>query len=504
MKPYSLTRRLIWIVLLIELVSALCVTAVAAVYEKHMHFRAFDILLRGRADSVLGAVTDAEDSKDNVMLDGSEMTAPAEDVYEVKDSNGRVVGRSTNWVGSDALKIDSHIKARGPRHDEAKHDEEEADEEAFAAVSMGERSYRVIRIAGLRIVDPGVKGGGVRRYVTVYYGSPVHRVWKAVFRAAGFYAVSSLLVLALTGVLMSWLLNRGLAPLRGLASAAGTISATSWSFSPPQSARMTGELVPLVTAMESVLGGLERSFEQQKRFVGDAAHELKTAVAVVKSSLQLLGMKPRTAAEYEAGLERCLEDCERMETTVGQMLTLARMEETLTSPSECVVTDLEAALEDVRLQLDTMAQARSIPILIHSTWPPDEGLNGGSRLQACIDPEQFKLLCTNLLMNSIQHSPADGVIRVEMRNRDGVAEIEIRDEGDGIDPADLPRIFERFSRSDPSRSRNTGGTGLGLAICKAIADRFHGTIHIQSERNVGTIVVVHLPMVDNSITDAER
>jgi signal transduction histidine kinase len=499
MKPYSLTRRLIWIVLLIELISALCVTAVAVGYEKHMHFRAFDVLLRGRADSILGAVQDAEDAEDNVMLDGSEVTVPPEDVYEVKDSSGRVVGRSSNWAEADVLKIDDHIKTRGPRHDEAG-----PDHEAYSYVSIDNSSYRVIRIAGVRIVDPGDKTGGVRRNVTVYYGSPVHRVWMAVFRSAGFYAVSSLLVLALTGVLMSWLLNRGLRPLRGLASAAGTISATSWSFSPPESARMTGELVPLVTAMESVLGGLERSFEQQKRFVGDAAHELKTAVAVVKSSLQLLSMRPRTAAEYEAGLERCLEDCERMEATVGQMLTLARMEEALTSPSESVVTDLEAALEDVRLQLDTMAQARSIPILIHSSWSGGERHFDDSRVQARIDPEQFKLLCTNLLMNAIQHSPTRGVIRVELRNRDDVAEIEIRDEGDGIDPADLPRIFERFSRSDPSRSRNTGGTGLGLAICKAVADRFHGRIQIQSERNAGTIVLVHLPLADDSEVDQER
>jgi len=498
MKPYSLTRRLIWIVLLIELISALCVTGVAAVYEKHMHFRAFDVLLRGRADSILGAVQDAEDAADNVMLDGSEVTVPAEDVYEVRDASGRVVGRSSNWAGSDGLRIDDRGNGHGSRHDGAG-----PDHEVYSSVSMDDRSYRVIRIAGVRIVDPGDKAGGVRRDVTVYYGSPVHRVWMAVFRSVGFYAVSSLLVLALTGVLMSWLLNRGLAPLRGLASAAGTISATSWAFSPPQSARMTGELVPLVTAMESVLGGLERSFEQQKRFVGDAAHELKTAVAVVKSSLQLLSMKPRTATEYQAGLERCLEDCARMEATVGQMLTLARMEEGLASHSEGAVTDLESALEDVRLQLDTMVQARSISILIHSAWLGGEGRIGGLRLQARIDPEQFKLLCMNVLMNAIQHSPAGGVIRVELRNRDGAAEIEIRDEGDGIDPADLPRIFERFSRSDPSRSRNTGGTGLGLAISKAIADRFHGTIQIESERNAGTIVVVRLPGVVESITDVE-
>jgi signal transduction histidine kinase len=380
----------------------------------------------------------------------------------------------------------------------------DAGNQEFYHLSISDHSYKVIRITGLRVVDPGKKDGGVRRYVTVYYGAPVHRVWEAVFRSAGFYAASSVLVLAFTGILMSWLLNRDLAPLRELAASAGKVSATSWSFYPPQRARMTRELAPLVSAMESVLGGLEQSFEQQKRFVGDAAHELKTAVAVVKSSLQLVSMKQRTPAEYEAGLERCLVDCARMEAMVGQMLTLARIEETPTAPSDNVVTNIDAAMEDVRRELETMAEVRNIPILIHRAENDGNGNLGGSPLLAHIDPERFKLLCANLLMNAIQHSPADAVIRVKLKRLGALAEIEIRDQGDGIDPADLPRIFERFARSDPSRSRNTGGTGLGLAICKAITDRIQGTIEIQSARNVGTIVVVHLPIPRDSIAEGER
>jgi len=183
------------------------------------------------------------------------------------------------------------------------------------------------------VVDPGEKGGGIRRYVTVYYGASASRVWKAVFRVVSFYAFSSLIVLAATGLLMAWLLNRGLAPLRALATGAARVSVVSWEFAPPQSARQSKELSPLVIAMEDLLAGLKRSFEQQRRFAGDAAHELKTSVAVVKSSLQLLQMKKRTAEEYEAGLERCLSDCERMEQIVAQMLTLARVEEGRTGES---------------------------------------------------------------------------------------------------------------------------------------------------------------------------
>src|ERR1700729_345732 len=99
---YSITRRIVLLVLTIEFTAALCVTAVAVLYELQAHFRAFDVMLRGRADSLLGAVQDAEDSGDNIMLDGTEVNLPAEDVYQVQDASGRVLGHSPNWSGPGA------------------------------------------------------------------------------------------------------------------------------------------------------------------------------------------------------------------------------------------------------------------------------------------------------------------------------------------------------------------------------------------------------------------
>ena len=473
MKPYSLTQRLIATVLLIELVSALCVTGVALFYERHTHFRSFDVLLRGRADSMLGAVQDAEDANDNVMLDGTEIYAPPDDVYEVRDDRGRLLGRSANWTGPSEQDLRRLQERRG----------RDGDRGSFVMTSVKDETYRVVRMDGARVVDPGDKEGGVRRNVTVYYGSSVKRVWWAILRAASFYAFSSLAVLAATGILMSWLLNRGLAPLRELASGAARVSVTSWTFSPPEEARQTRELAPLVTALESALAGLEQSFEQQKRFVGDAAHELKTSVAVVKSSLQLLNMRQRTPREYEAGLERCLDDCARMEGIVAQMLTLARLEETKAAELPVFATNLVPLVESVAQQLDSMALANGLRIVVCSS----------GQLLVHIEPGQFQLLCTNLLMNALQHSPPGSTVTVDVERKSDLAILRITDEGSGIDPKDLPHIFERFSRSDPSRSRRTGGTGLGLAICKAISDRFKGSIEIQSHLDQGTQVLVQFP-----------
>ncbi len=483
MKAYSITRRLIIMVLLVELCSAVCVSGVAYIYERHDHFRAFDILLSGRADSVVGAVQSSDDAQDSLMLDGSEIDIPHDDIYDVRDATNRVLGHSAEVV--------DFAQAFRPSPSRADKIDPDGDEASFGNVEFHGKAYRVIRVLGVRVIDPGEKGG-MRRTVVVYYGSPVHRVWKAIYRAVTFYALSSLVVLAVTGVLMSWLLNRGLAPLRALASGAAAVSVTSWTFDAPASARMTRELSPLVNALESLLLGLQQSFEQQRRFVGDAAHELKTSVAVLKSSLQLLGMKPRSQQEYHAGLERCLLDCQRMEQLVAQMLTLARIEETDAKSAGEHSSDIYACLQDVSSQLVTMAEANEIHLV----------LVGEDSLYAALDPGQLKLLCTNLLMNAMQHSPSESVVTVKVGKTDGFAEIRFCDAGDGIDAADLPRIFERFSRSDPSRSRNTGGTGLGLAICKAITDKCGGAIKISSEIRNGTTVLVRIPLSRPGRVDA--
>jgi len=110
------------------------------------------------------------------------------------------------------------------------------------------------------------------------------------------------------------------------------------------------------------------------------------------------------------------------------------------------------------------------------------------------------LLCLNLLMNALQHSPKGSVISVDVLRFEDKVEIRICDQGEGIASDVLPYIFERFSRSDPSRSRKTGGTGLGLAICKGITDQVSGSIEILSQLGRGTTVVVRLPLASNAGT----
>jgi signal transduction histidine kinase len=460
----SIAFRLIAAVMLVELVSAALVIAVAWGFERHNHFRSFDVMIHGRADSVLGAVQDAEDVGDNVMLDLADLHVPPEDVYEVWDGRGKLLGRSANWQGSAGLAV--------------------PDRNGFFRTDLRNHDYRLLFMRGTRIVDPGLPGGGKLRFVTILYGAPTERVWNAIYGAVEFYAAGMLLLILITGPLIAWVLHRGLEPLRQLASMAGRVSADSWEFAPPASARETAELAPLTQALENALQRLERSFNQQRAFVSDAAHELKTAVAVVKSSLQLVGMRPRTPAEYQAGNERALVDTERIEDLVAKMLALARVDSGVATAASA--SDLNHCVCTTVSQLETFATVRQVAIAVRD-------LPAGACI-VTLSSDDCSLVLSNLLMNALQHSPSQTQVEVRLRTIDGSAELTIQDRGHGIDPAALPHVFDRFYRGDPSRARATGGAGLGLAICKAAIEKAGGTITLTSKPGEGTTATVRLPI----------
>lgn len=454
--------------MLIQLISAFGVIGATFAYERHTRFQAFDVMLRGRADSLLGAVQDADDEADNIMLDRTSLQMPAGDFYEVEDGAGRVLGRSSTW--DPALGTGSTPATDG----------------IFQAKIDG-TYYRFLRTHGMRIVDPGEAKGGTAHEVVVLYGSPTTGAWKEILRAVGFYTAASCLLLIFTGFLVFGVLRRGLIPLRELAGEAEGISAHQWSFNPPKSARSTAELAPLATALESAVQRLAQSFDQQRHFVSDAAHELKTAVAVIKSSLQLLTMRPRSAIEYEAGLYRSLADCERMEEIVRKMLTLARLESLSDRGTTSRAVDLVESATEAAKQLKPFAELRQITVKVVFA----------ESAYVALSTEECMLLCSNLLINALQHSNGSGEVTLSARLvEDDCVELRIEDHGQGIEAAILPHVFERFYRGDPSRARKTGGTGLGLAICRAITERVGGTIHLESTPGVGTVAIVRLPKAD--------
>jgi len=238
--------------------------------------------------------------------------------------------------------------------------------------------------------------------------------------------------------------------------------------------------------MTTMLARLQRSFDQQREFMGNAAHELKTPVAVLKSTLQSLLQRPRGAEEYVAGLEHSLEDLERLEQLLQWMLRLARAEQWAHGASrrDLQVIDVGTTCEEAVERIRQLAEDRKTSVHLSK--------NGQVPLRA--DPEDLQLVWANLLENAVRYSPEGGLVEVTVgRGNGGRARVAVQDHGTGIAPADLPHVFERFYRGDPSRNRATGGFGLGLAIAKALVEAYGGTITAESTPGKGTRMQVELP-----------
>jgi two-component system OmpR family sensor kinase len=462
----SITRRLIATVLVLELLSAISLIVIVAFHERHVQLKALDASLVATAESLAGAVQDAGDEADNVMLDLQEVQIGKDAAFRVEDEQGRLLGSEGETPGLE-------MSTPG--------------EPAFRNVELRGRAYRFLLLHRLRIVDPGNPDGGVRHPITVVYGTPVGHVWHEVLEAIRFYSIATAILIGVTATLMIWLLRKGLAPVYELAHAAERVSSSDWRFDAPASAKRTVELQPLTLALEAALARLQRSFEQQRRFTNDAAHELKTDVAIVKSSLQLLSMRKRTIDEYIRGLTLSLNDFTRLESTVQKMLTLARLEQRTENGGlgaafhSCSLGD---AIEDSVNQIKAFAELKVIDVQIESI----------AIARVPIDSRDAFLLCSNILLNAVQHSPDGSTVRIAMNVNEQTVSLTVKDQGEGISDQDCLHIFEPFYRGDPSRSRKSGGTGLGLSICKAICERVGGTIEIANSVSGGALVTVTLPV----------
>jgi signal transduction histidine kinase len=209
-------------------------------------------------------------------------------------------------------------------------------------------------------------------------------------------------------------------------------------------------------------------------------------VAVARSSIQLMMLRPRAATEYAHGLEALFDDNLRVEDLVTRMLSLARLDEQGSVPLAPI--DIALIGERTMLRLRNFAEAHQVelkgnieePVIV---WMAEEGI---------------QILVSNLVINAVQHSPSGAAVELTIEQQEKSAILRVCDYGAGISAGALPHVFERFFREDTSRSRETGGAGLGLAICKSIVEGAGGTIAIDSNPGEGTNVTVTLPCAEKN------
>ncbi len=229
------------------------------------------------------------------------------------------------------------------------------------------------------------------------------------------------------------------------------------------------------------LAPIRRNLEAQRRFVADASHELRTPIAVVQGSADVLLRHPeRSLAEEREVVEGIRDEAARMGALVRDLLDLGTVDQV---PLTTQPVELRAIAVEAARAIEPQAQAAAVTLAVAP----------GAPVRAPGDAAMLSQVVRILLDNAIKHTGPGTTVRVSVAAAGRTAELRIADDGPGIPAADRARVFERFARLDTARARATGGSGLGLAIARAIVDRHAGSLALEAPGEPGASFLMRLP-----------
>lgn len=338
----------------------------------------------------------------------------------------------------------------------------------------------IIQPTNIAMIEPGGVNAPASSVAQEQSRVDADQIQKAVQRQVIRIAVVTTLVFVGIGILGALKVSQqALEPVLRLSKEVSEIDETTLS------KRVTpvgadDELMAMTTSINRTLDRLETAFQTQEQFVLDAAHELRTPLSVIRSNFEVLENLPQDAEAERAGLSSSLNrNVERMEVLVEDLLFLAKGENQYVSES----INLAEIIGEVCLDLQALAKVNDVSINFQTS--ENIVLKGSSVL--------IDRLFRNLIVNAIQYSDKGGIVRIAINRSLYGVKVSIADDGVGIQPEELPLIFDRFYRCDQSRSRAKGGSGLGLAIVKHIANLYQATVEVQSQPGEGSTFIVSLP-----------
>lgn len=291
------------------------------------------------------------------------------------------------------------------------------------------------------------------------------------------------LLLAVSVSVGYWLAGRALAPVNRLAAGLAEIEPRDLSRRLP-AAPLEDEITRLTRAINALLERVERSSNAERRFAADAAHELRTPLAVLRSGIEVALGRERDAAEYAQALRAALREAVALCAMADELLTLTRLEQEAALERKPV--DLGALAAEVVEAIEPLAQSKHLKI---------RAKLDGTGLRVAGNPNHLRRILINLLDNALKFTPENGEIAVVFESGRGRAILRIADTGPGIAEADLPFIFERFFRG---RFRVISGNGLGLSLCREIVRLHGGDIAAANRPGGGAEFLVTLPTVPST------
>jgi two-component system sensor histidine kinase CiaH len=227
-----------------------------------------------------------------------------------------------------------------------------------------------------------------------------------------------------------------------------------------------------------------RSWKQQSEFVNDAAHELRTPLAIIQGKMEYLLTKPNDTILDEAeSISVSLDEVSRLNSLTNSLLELARAD-AASSKFEFKITQPDFFLPDPIKPFTDIVESQSKHFEIDIS----------QKVNLNVDRDKIKQLIIILLDNATKYTPKDGTIRISDRVDNGKYYLTVSDTGVGISDEDKTKIFDRFYRVDKSRTKATGGHGLGLSIAQQIVHTHHGKIYIEDNKPTGSKFIVELPI----------
>ena len=299
------------------------------------------------------------------------------------------------------------------------------------------------------------------------------------FRLLLFWSIPATLLLASLGGY--FIGRRALQPVDDITATARSIGIANLSSRLPDSGA-GDELARLAAAWNEMLARLEAAVNRLTQFTADASHELRTPVALIRTTAELALRRERSNDEYREALRQIVHESERETKLIEDLLTLARADAAGSAfPLEAL--DLVPLVREVSAQARLLAEAGGLRMEVDLPANPAIVRGNGAALRR---------LVLILLDNAVKYTAAGGAVTLALAAAPAPT-LAVRDTGIGIAPEVLPHIFERFYRADPSRNRDAGGSGLGLAIAKWIAERHRASIGAQSVPGEGSEFTVRFP-----------
>ncbi len=343
---------------------------------------------------------------------------------------------------------------------------------------------------------PSSTGGGEWRVVvvkrtngedgTVIFGARLNDMDATFARMLTVEGVATVLVLAALGAMALWVLRLGVRPLAHMAETAGHIAAGDLSQRVEHADDRT-EAGQLGTALNAMLEQIEEAFDERaateerlRRFVADASHELRTPLTSIRGYTELWRAGGLTGpGEVGEAMRRMEQEARRMGLLVDDLLLLARLDQG--RPLETVPLALD------RLVDDAVRDARAVE--------PDRPIDLAAEPVTVVgDDHRLRQVVGNLLANARLHTPPGTPVHVSLRATGDRVRLVVADDGPGLAPDVAARVFERFYRGDPARTRTRGGSGLGLSIVAAVAEAHGGRVSVDTAPGAGARFVVELPL----------